>query len=88
MESGEIDYVFKVKKETEDKKRIVKKTIIKTVVGTNNFIRRHKPNLEAMSQHPAFESIFATGGCENDLKIWDLVNKKKMIFSARNVSTI
>lgn len=32
--------------------------------------------------------LIATGGEENDLKIWDLQNPKIPVFTAKNVSTL
>lgn len=41
--------------------------------------------LNRMRQNPAEENIIATGGKENDLKLWDLQTGKST-FSAKNVS--
>uniref|UniRef100_A0A6M2CRU3 Putative ribosome bioproteinsis protein nsa1 ovary overexpressed n=1 Tax=Rhipicephalus microplus TaxID=6941 RepID=A0A6M2CRU3_RHIMP len=38
-----------------------------------------------MRQHPRKEGIVATGGKENDLKLWDLKNLQKPVFVAKNV---
>ncbi|XP_018013736.1 WD repeat-containing protein 74 [Hyalella azteca] len=46
---------------------------------------RDKPKLSVVKTHPDHSARLATGGCENDLKIWDLENTKKPIFSAKNV---
>ncbi|XP_049267003.1 WD repeat-containing protein 74 isoform X2 [Rhipicephalus sanguineus] len=38
-----------------------------------------------MRQHPRKEGIVATGGKENELKLWDLENLQKPVFTAKNV---
>ncbi|KAL3246882.1 hypothetical protein MRX96_057387 [Rhipicephalus microplus] len=38
-----------------------------------------------MRQHPRKEGIVATGGKENELKLWDLENLQKPVFVAKNV---
>ncbi|KAH6927079.1 hypothetical protein HPB50_026745 [Hyalomma asiaticum] len=38
-----------------------------------------------MRQHPRKEGIVATGGKENELKLWDLENLQKPLFMAKNV---
>ncbi|XP_075723604.1 WD repeat domain 74 lethal (2) k09848 [Rhipicephalus microplus] len=38
-----------------------------------------------MRQHPRKEGIVATGGKENELKLWDLENLQKPVFMAKNV---
>lgn len=42
--------------------------------------------LNQMRQNPSEENIIATGGKENDLKLWDL-HTGKSTFSAKNVSS-
>lgn len=44
-------------------------------------------NLSSMKQSVLSSNIFATGGKENDLKLWDAV-AKKCTFHAKNVRTI
>ena len=98
LESGQIDSLFNVKKEEDDNdegtpkqsgsktKQEKKKPLINTLVGCKSIFTRHKANLAVVKQHPKCEAQFATGGCENELKIWDLAASDKMTFSARNVS--
>ncbi|XP_023216162.1 WD repeat-containing protein 74-like [Centruroides sculpturatus] len=43
------------------------------------------PNLCRMATNPFKSGIIASGGQENDLKIWDLQKSKKPIFHAKNV---
>uniref|UniRef100_A0A224YY90 Ribosome biogenesis protein NSA1 n=1 Tax=Rhipicephalus zambeziensis TaxID=60191 RepID=A0A224YY90_9ACAR len=38
-----------------------------------------------MRQHPRKEGMVATGGKENELKLWDLENLQKPVFTAKNV---
>uniref|UniRef100_A0A131Z2Y1 Ribosome biogenesis protein NSA1 n=1 Tax=Rhipicephalus appendiculatus TaxID=34631 RepID=A0A131Z2Y1_RHIAP len=38
-----------------------------------------------MRQHPRKEGVVATGGKENELKLWDLENLQKPVFTAKNV---
>uniref|UniRef100_A0A131XRG4 Putative wd-repeat protein n=1 Tax=Ixodes ricinus TaxID=34613 RepID=A0A131XRG4_IXORI len=38
-----------------------------------------------MRQHPQKQGLVATGGKENDLKLWDLENMQKPVFQAKNV---
>ncbi|KAH7942436.1 hypothetical protein HPB49_024088 [Dermacentor silvarum] len=38
-----------------------------------------------MRQHPRKEGIVATGGKENELKLWDLENLQEPVFTAKNV---
>ncbi|EEC09555.1 WD-repeat protein, putative [Ixodes scapularis] len=40
-----------------------------------------------MRQHPQKQGLVATGGKENDLKLWDLENMQKPVFQAKNVRT-
>lgn len=39
-----------------------------------------------MRQNPQYTSKIATGGKENDLKIWDIENVEKPVFKAKNVA--
>ena len=43
-----------------------------------------KPITRMKFAPPAFDNLFALGGRENDLQIWDL-NQKKCIWKAKNV---
>ena len=43
-------------------------------------------NLERMKQNPENHQLVATGGKENDLKVWDLQQPDKPVFMAKNVS--
>ncbi|GAB6021817.1 WD repeat-containing protein 74 [Chamberlinius hualienensis] len=43
------------------------------------------PNVYRMKHNSYFSSQIATGGKENELKIWDLENTKQPIFKAKNV---
>lgn len=45
-------------------------------------------NLCKMIANPSKPNLIATGGEENDLKIWDLLNSEVPIFKAKNVSFI
>ena len=41
-----------------------------------------------MRQNPVKRNVVATGGMENDMKVWDLEDPEKPIFRAKNVSII
>lgn len=43
------------------------------------------PNIFRMRRNPTSEQIFATGGKENELKLWDLNATEKPVFVAKNV---
>ncbi|XP_022091363.1 WD repeat-containing protein 74-like [Acanthaster planci] len=43
------------------------------------------PNICKMRQNPAKRNVVATGGKENDLKVWDLHDSEKPLFRAKNV---
>ena len=45
-------------------------------------------NLWRMRQNPVEQQLIATGGKENDLKIWDLENPNAPLFMAKNVRHI
>ena len=69
--------------EANDKKPPFANTLTKAYQGP---YAKWKQNMEVMKQNPYLESQFATGGCHNDLKIFDLNRPRKRIFAARNVS--
>ena len=43
-------------------------------------------NVKKMCQCPQDSNIFATGGDENDLRLWDLNYPEEPVFRAKNVS--
>ncbi|XP_071800312.1 WD repeat-containing protein 74-like [Asterias amurensis] len=42
-------------------------------------------NIRKMRQNPVKRNVVATGGMENDMKVWDLEDPEKPIFRAKNV---
>ncbi|KAF2357619.1 WD40-repeat-containing domain [Trinorchestia longiramus] len=77
MESGHICHLFKGEK--KDQIRI--DTLCRVIASYKD-----KPKLGAVKIHPTDDNKIATGGCENDLKIWDIENTRKPVYSAKNVA--
>lgn len=63
-----------------------KSTIINTFARFYEDKYTKRPTLACIKLDPLNASRFATGGCENDLAIWDMNNLTAPIFRARNVS--
>jgi len=79
VESGHVGVVFK--------EEGGKQTQIDTLRGAKFHNQKHKPTLSCVKPDPFYEERIATGGCENDLRVWDLnATKNKAVFVARNVS--
>ena len=58
---------------------------IKTISGkehTDKYIKKPTLSKALMCQKT---NMIATGGCENDLKLWDMIKPNKPIYQAKNV---
>jgi len=81
LSSGEVDYLMRSKDQAQ------KSPLIQTLPPKyKGPFAKWKQSLEVLRPHPLLEGVFATGGCHNDLKIFDINRPKLRIFSARNVA--
>uniref|UniRef100_A0A6A7FXF9 WD repeat-containing protein 74-like n=1 Tax=Hirondellea gigas TaxID=1518452 RepID=A0A6A7FXF9_9CRUS len=77
VESGHIGTLFKCEKSEQ-------KVFSDTLHGVKCTFKA-KPTLKTIKGHPGHATQFATGGCENNLKIWDIERPNRAIFMAKNV---
>ena len=55
--------------------------------GWDEYLELSGGLVEKMRRSSTKQSLIATGGRDNDLKLWDL-NSKSMTFAAKNVSAV
>lgn len=79
LESGHIGELEFCKKEEEEPLKLV------DTLHSVKCMFKDRPRLGVVKEYPGHEDRFATGGCENDLAIWNFNHPKEPVFKARNL---